>query len=91
MKQSAYGWIEWFTETGDIYLGRRVASTGDESFLVRGQGEGHHVARVAPEGGHLLPRLNIPQNTEVNIHYRTIVMSCYPIFVFVFAALFITN
>ena len=54
----------------DLYLGRRVASTGDESFLVRGQGEGHHVARVSPEGGHLLPRLNIPQNTKVKIHNR---------------------
>jgi hypothetical protein len=44
-------------------FGRGVAGARDECAHVRRQGQRHHVAGVAREGGHLLPRLNVPEGT----------------------------
>ena len=52
-------------------LGGRVAGPRHEGPEVGAQGQAHHVARVAREGGRLLARLDVPQCTAQDIGRKT--------------------
>ena len=47
-----------------VYLSRSIAGSRNKRLLVWREGEGHDVPCVPCEGGHLLPRLDVPQHAD---------------------------